>query len=251
LASDLITGPPDFVGVGTQRSGTTWWFRVLLAHPQVKPPLLGGKEQHFFDRFGRREVIEADINEYHNRFVRRPGEVAGEWTPKYSHEFWTPRMIARIAPEAKLLIMFRDPIERFRSGAPHRVSSTANTRIEAGIADAIERGRYATQLRRLLACHDASRVLVLQYEKCVADPQGQYRRTLEFLGVDPEHHYGGFDRPRGTTQAGAKKPLWNDMLEALRAVYEPEVRDLAALAPELDLSLWRNFAHLAPANVGV
>jgi hypothetical protein len=249
VPAEQATGPPDFIGIGTQRSGTTWWFRTLLAHPQIRQPLAGGKEQHFFDRFCARELTAADVAEYHARFARKPGQIAGEWTPRYMHDFWTPRLIARVAPEAKLLIMFRDPIERFRSGVPHRISRTPDARIEAATADAIERGRYATQLRRVLASHDASKLLILQYEKCVADPAAQYRRTLAFLGVDQEHEHDGFERRRGTTQESAKKPLWDDLMDGLRAVLEPEVLALAVLAPEIDVSLWKNFAHLASENV--
>jgi hypothetical protein len=115
-------------------------------------------------------------------------------------------------------------------------------------ADAIERGRYATQLRRVLASHAAERILILQYEKCVADPAGQYRRTLEFLGADPEHRHPELERRRGTTQAASKKPLWNDLMRGLLATLEPEVVRLAELTPEVDVSLWPNFAHLAAAN---
>jgi hypothetical protein len=242
------TAPPDFVGVGTQRSGTTWWFETLLGHPQIRGPKGRRKEQHFFDRFCAVELTEADIAAYHARFPREPGQIAGEWTPRYMHDFWTPRLIARAAPGAKLLIMFRDPIERFRSGAPHRLSRTPDARLEAVTADAIERGRYATQLRRVLACHDPARILILQYEKCVADPAGQYRRTLRFLGVDAEHRHPELERQRGTTQAASKKPLWDDLMAGLRAVLEPEVALLAELAPEVDIALWPNFAHLAAAD---
>jgi hypothetical protein len=241
-------GPPDFIGVGTQRSGTTWWFETLLGHPQIRGPKGKRKEQHFFDRFGAVEMTEADIAEYRERFPRKPGQIAGEWTPRYMHDFWTPRLIARAAPEAKLLIMFRDPIERFRSGAPHRLSRTPDARIEAVTADAIERGRYAAQLRRVLACHDASRILILQYEKCVADPAAQYRRTLAFLGVDSEHRHPELERRRGTTQAASKKPLWDDLMDGLRATMEPEVAGLAELTPEIDVALWPNFAHLAAGH---
>jgi hypothetical protein len=239
------TGPPDFVGVGTQRSGTTWWFETLLGHPQIRAPKGRRKEQHFFDRFCMQELTEADIADYHARFPRKPGQIAGEWTPRYMHDFWTPRLIARAAPRAKLLIMFRDPIERFRSGVPHRLSRNPDGRLESVTADAIERGRYATQLRRVLADHDAARILILQYEKCVADPAGQYRRTLSFLGVDPEHVHDGFGTARGTTQAARKRPLWPDLMDALGAALEPEVAQLAELTPEVDVSLWPNFAHLA------
>jgi hypothetical protein len=144
--------------------------------------------------------------------------------------------------------MFRDPIERFRSGVPHRLSRSLNGRIDAVTADAIERGRYATQLRRVLACHDESRLLILQYEKCVADPAPQYRRTLRFLGVDDSHEHEGFARRRGTTQAAKKQPLPADLMDGLRATLEPEVAALPALTPEIDVSLWRNFAHLTPTG---
>jgi hypothetical protein len=245
VAAKSTTGPPDFVGIGTQRSGTTWWFESLLAHPQIRPPRRRGKETHFFDRFGVRELLDSDIAEYHELFPRKPGQIAGEWTPRYIHDFWTPRLLARAAPEAKLLVMFRDPVERFRSGVPHRLSRMPNARLEWTTSDAIERGRYATQVRRVLACHDASKLLILQYEKCVADPAGEYRRTLAFLGVDPDHRHEDFELRRGTTQAAQKMPLWDDMLAALRAAFEPEVLALAEMAPEIDVSLWKNFAHLA------
>ena len=248
MAAEPTTGPPDFIGVGTQRSGTTWWFQTLLGHPQIRPPRGRRKELHFFDRFCAQELSAADVAAYHDLFPRRPGQIAGEWTPRYMHDFWTPPLLARAAPEARLLIMFRDPIERFRSGVPHRLSRAAGARLDAVTADAIERGRYATQLRRLLAYHDESRLLILQYEKCVADPAAQYRRTLGFLGVDAEHRHEGFERRRGTTQAAAKQPLWDDMIDGLHAVLEPEVRALAALTPEIDVSLWQNFAHLAAAD---
>jgi hypothetical protein len=239
------TGPPDFVGVGTQRSGTTWWFETLLGHPQICGPRSGKKEQHYFDRFCRRPLRKADIERYHHKFPRGPGQLAGEWTPRYMFDFWTPPLIARAAPDAKLLIMFRDPIERFRSGVPHRMSRSEDPRIEAVVADAIERGRYATQLRRVLACHDRERILILQYERCRANPADEYRRTLAFLGVDPDHRHAEFETQRGTTQAAAKQPLWPDLMAALQATYEPEVATLAELAPEIDVALWPNFAHLA------
>ena len=242
-AAPEIVGPPDFVGVGTQRSGTTWWFETLLEHPQVRGPRNGHKEQHFFDRFCRRELRDQDIRRYHRKFPREPGQIAGEWTPRYMFDFWTPPLIARAAPAAKLLIMLRDPIERFRSGLPHRLSATTHPVTEPAVADAFERGRYASQLRRVLTYHDRERILILQYEKCRADPAGEYRRTLSFLGVDPDHRPSAFAELRGSTQAGSRQPLWDHLVAGLLATYEPEVAALTELAPEIDLSLWPNFAH--------
>jgi hypothetical protein len=161
------------------------------------------------------------------------------------HDFWTPRLLARAAPDAKLLVLFRDPIERFRSGLPHRMGRTPDNRMEVIVADALERGRYASQLRRLRTSHPGASILILQYEKCVADPAGQYERTLRFLGADPGFTAPSFDAPRGTSQAAKKQPLPDHLMEGLVATLEPEVALLAATCPEIDVSLWRNFAHLA------
>jgi hypothetical protein len=240
------TGPPNFIGVGTQRSGTTWWFRTLLGHPQIRAPLPGRKELHFFDRYCAEEMGDADVARYHELFPRASGQLVGEWTPRYMHDFWTPPLLRRAAPEARLLVLLRDPIERFRSGVPHRRTRSEEI-LEAPItADAIERGRYASQLSRLHAGHPAAEVLVLQYERCVADPAGQYRRTLEFLGADAAHEPEQVERPRGTSQASHKTPLWPDLLAGLQAAFEPEVAELARMTPDIDVSLWPNFKHLAP-----
>ena len=247
MARKHTTGAPHFVGVGTQRSGTTWWFETLLGHPQIRSAR-GGKELHFFDRFCVEPMTDADVAAYHERFRQVPGKVTGEWTPRYMRDFWTPPLLARAAPEAKLIVMFRDPVERFRSGVPHRIAQMPGIRAESAVSDAIERGRYASQLKRVLAHFDAARILVLQYEKCVADPAGQYRRSLRFLGVDPDHSAAGFDALRGTTQATNKPPLWDDLQAGLRAALEPEVAELAALCPEIDLSLWKHFSHLTAAD---
>jgi hypothetical protein len=240
------TGPPDFIGVGTQRSGTTWWFMCLLEHPEIRAPRSGNKETHFLTRFARGPMTREDVANYHHRFPRRPGELAGEWTPRYVHDFWIPRLLRRAAPEAKLLIMFRDPIERFRSGVPKERSTRQRPSSRWAVADAIERGRYAAQLNRLRREHPGAQLLVLQYEKCVADPVTQHRRTLEFLGADAEKPPPDFQRRRGRSRASQKAELWPDMTEALRASLTDDVRALAAQEPEIDLRLWPNFAELAP-----
>ena len=35
LGPNEVTGPPDFVGIGAQKAGTTWWFDAICAHPDV------------------------------------------------------------------------------------------------------------------------------------------------------------------------------------------------------------------------
>ncbi len=242
-----MTGPPDFVGMGTQRSGTTWWQRLLKRHPAIKTPLNRKKEQHFFDQFGKRPMEPSDIARYHELFPRGPGELTGEWTPRYMRDIWGPRVVAQAAPDAKVLIMFRDPVERYRSGVLHQAMRTPYRTAEWLATDAIERGRYALQLRRVYDYFDEGQVLVLQYEQCRADPFAQYRRTLDFIDA-PQHEPNEPTRTRGTAQKSHKEPIWDDLRYAIVRELEEEVAALAELVPGLDVSLWENFAHLADGS---
>jgi sulfotransferase family protein len=117
-------GPPDFVGVGAQRSGTTWWYELITAHPQVVSPG-PQKELHFFTRFWNESVADADIGEYHQFFPRPAGKAVGEWSPFYMYESWTPRFLAAAAPDARILVMLRDPVDRYRSDIVHYVNAAA------------------------------------------------------------------------------------------------------------------------------
>lgn len=240
---------PDFIGVGTQRSGTTWWFESLLEHPDIVLPRSGKKELHYFQRFCMREMKQGDIYHYRTRFHTEPGQITGEWTPRYMHDFWTPPLLKRAAPDAKLLVLFRDPIERFRSGLPHRLTMGRIPLMDRLTYDAIQRGRYAAMMRRLYESWEPERILVLQYERCVADGPGQFKRTLQFLGVRDDFLPEDMTKPRGVSRESAKEELWPDMDAGIRAILEPEVERLVEMLPDdIDVSLWPNFRHLVQAG---
>ena len=142
--------------------------------------------------------------------------------------------------------------------------------------DVVDRRSHGAQLARLRRFYDPERILVLQFERCRRDPLGQYRRTLEFLEVrdrdfaprrlrrkaagKPESLLVAallrLGLPEGTKRRVAERlagrpvgraaaPLWPDLEAALHTALDPDVAALRELVPELDLSLWPNFAHLA------
>jgi hypothetical protein len=116
VAPGRVPGLPDFIGVGVQKAGTSWWYRLLLAQAAIHDEPRVRKERHFFDRFYESTPSEADVETYMRWFPRPPGKLTGEWTPSYIHHFWIPPLLARISPEAKLIVMLRDPVERYQSG---------------------------------------------------------------------------------------------------------------------------------------
>ena len=114
---------PRFLGIGATRAGTSWVAAQLAAHPQIR---MGRKEIHFFDRKlaapGASGSARDRINKlrYLARFVRGRGggRIRGEITPAYAA--LEAEVIGRVAewmPDARLIFMMRDPIERAWSQA--------------------------------------------------------------------------------------------------------------------------------------
>jgi hypothetical protein len=228
------------VGVGTARSGTTWWDSLINRHPLISRPESTPKEVHFFDDRWERGLSRGDIERYHGLFARPPGHRSGEWTPGYMLDAWTPRLLREAAPEARLLVLLRDPVERFRSGrtlAENRLTVGSTARAAANAA--FNRGVYADQLLRVWRTFPREQVLVLQYERCVADPRSQLARTFEFIGLEPELEPGVDLGARVNESSGPKVMLGDWQTDQLVRRYAPENERLAAMLPDLDLSLWQ------------
>ncbi|MBA2275475.1 MAG: sulfotransferase [Chloroflexi bacterium] len=237
-------GPPDFVVVGAQKAGTTWWFRLIAAHPQVHQDDEQRPELHFFDRYHSGWPTPDDIERYHRLFPRPPGSLTGEKTPEYMADYWVPEMLREAAPEARLIVLLRDPIERYRSAITHG-SLRDWPKERRTESDSFHRGMYGPQLERLRDSFDPARILVLQYERCVIDPAGQLARTLRFLGL-PHHELAEEElrEPRNRTRV-EKVDIPAPRLALLRRLYERDVQTVSDVVVDLDVSLWPNFAHLA------
>ena len=246
IPSGWSLGPPDFIGIGVQKAGTTWWWKLLTKHPDMVGTI---KETHQLTRTGWRPLFEADIERYHRYFPRREGSVTGEWTPRYMTVPAVAPALAATAPNAKIIVLLRDPVERYRSGVgqwqKRKERRGKRLNLWAGRKDAYARSFYGFQLQPYLEHFGREQMLVLQFEACKADPAAQYRRTLEFLGLPewvPSPEVLG--KP---VNVARKRPSAKTLDEPpnLVAELEADVRLLKTIAPDLDLSLWPNFTHLA------
>jgi len=235
-----VTGPPDFVGIGAQKAGTTWWFDAICAHPDVYSRGDIHKERHFFGRYATRPFGPAECSIYHDWFPRPSGSLTGEWTPDYMHCPWIPALLAQAAPGTRLLVLLRDPVERFRSGLAHHRRDRGRLTV-ATYQEAVARGLYHDALRRWTAYFPPEQFLVLQYEHCMADPSGQLTRTYRFLGLEPCVHEGIEKRVNVTADA---LHLEEDVRRRLVELYESDVRALSQCFPDLDLALWPNFTGI-------
>jgi hypothetical protein len=241
--------------MGTYLSGSRWWRSLLGQHPQIAPPR-DSWAQNFFNRFHAERFEERDIAEYHQIFRRREGQIAGEWSDRYSFHVWTAPLLKRAAPDVKVLVMVRDPVERYRRNLSLQLASERGAGLPVHMAEAFYRTRYGSQVRALINVFGAERVLVLQHEACRLDPHGEYVRTLRFLGVDDTFVPRGLDAEEKPFEEvsmpwlrrlrGKRVPvpvdLWPDIETALLRDLQQEMADLQALAPTIDLDLWPAFA---------
>lgn len=255
---DWRIGPPDFVIIGAQKSGTTWWQGLVESHLDVVRPPGQRRELHFFDHFWDRWPSDEQFEHYTRYFPRPAGRLTGEKTPGYLYQPWVAPMLAHVAPDARLIVLMRDPLDRFISGLGLlQRSGSLKGEVGAGevgmrehrIVEAIDRSRYADQLSWWLGHFPRERFLLLQYERCVADPQGQLSRTFEFLGLR-DQRASVSQVAQARKKAAGHVELPSEMRALLAARFADDVARLGELMPDLDLSLWRSYSEANASTSG-
>ncbi|MGH2722696.1 MAG: sulfotransferase family protein [Actinomycetota bacterium] len=243
---------PAWVGIGAQRSGTTWFTYLLTRHPDVCLGPQGQKELHYFNRFLVEPWTEEAARAYRALFGGAEGRLPGEFTPFYLRGLWIPPMVREACGEdLVLVVLLRDPVDRFASAMswfrreaqpPEDPGGLARWTRERG-ADALWAGMYATHLAAWTAHFPPDRFVVQQYEAAVRDPQAAVSRVWTALGVDPVD-MGEVSAPSATATPPPER--WTDqwlpaLRDALRATYLPEV---ARLERDwgVDRSLWPSFS---------
>lgn len=198
---------PDALIIGTGKGGTTSLYDYVAQHPLVARPTR--KEVYFFDvHYGR------GTGWYRGQFAlkTRPGMKALEATPNYLSDPRVPERVQRFVPDAKFIVMLRDPIGRSvshwghlrRDGREHRELAQLVADEIAEPLDAVEaitdhaetirwlrshvlyHACYARHLERWFQHFDRSQFLILASDDLFADPVATTMRVQEFIGLPPE-----------------------------------------------------------------
>jgi Sulfotransferase family len=202
---------PDFFIVGHAKSGTTALYRMLRVHPQIYMPDL--KETRFFARelhpLSEPSQAHPDtLADYLALFAdAAPEQRAGEASPSYLRSRVAAGRIAKLAPNARIIAILREPASFVRSLHLQLLQAHVETERDLGKALAMEEARrrpeqeggqrtihqgllysehvrYVEQLRRYHDVFPRAQVLVLIYDDFRADNEGTVRRVLRFLEVD-------------------------------------------------------------------
>lgn len=198
---------PTYVGIGAQKCASTWLHAILAEHPDVEVPET--KELDFFSHH-----YDRGYQWYERRFGRMPeARQRGEISPSYFCEPGVPERVARYLPEARILLMLRDPVERALSNHRHEVRVghlQGDLSFETGLANNpmyVEQGLYARHLRNWLRFFAADRVLVLFQEEVVTDPASVAAAVYRFLGVDDRYVPPSVSVARNPSYAHRSAPL--------------------------------------------
>lgn len=179
---------PTFIGIGAQKCASTWLYRILAEHPQVG--VSADKELDFFSyRYDR------GFQWYERHFDGCAGKLAfGEISPSYFAEPAVPERVSRYAPNVKVLVSFRDPIQRALSNHKHEVRlgqfNGSDLSFEAGLRNNpmyVEQGRYATHLANWLTYFPREQILCVFMDDVENDPGRVAADVYAFLGIDPSY----------------------------------------------------------------
>ena len=261
---------PDFLLIGGKRCGSTTLQTHLLDSPAI-PPLFPSrrlltrwlkKEEtkgvHYFDAFYDRG--EAWYRSHFpteltlRRYRRRTGTVCvGESSPYYLFHESAPSRVAELLPEAKLVVILRDPVVRAWSHYREQVKrgneplETFEEALEAE-ADRLSgtwsldnenptsadyaaehfayrrQGEYATALLRWLQHFSREQLLILFSEQLFAQPAATLSSVSAFLGVPtspPKQHW--------RNAAPVSVPLSADTRTELQRHYKPHNQKLESI----------------------
>jgi len=231
---------PDFLILGAQKAGTTALYAYLRRHPEITGPVY--KEVSFFDR----HYVHGE-RWYRAHLPIRHGGIAGEASPSYLFHPLAPERVARMLPDARLIAILRNPVDRAFSQYQHEVAlgreelsfDEALAREDERMRGEIERmlgdpayfsyawwnhtyaarGRYAEQLERWFEVFPRDRLPVLLTDELAADAAGTYLRVLDFLRVDThglDSYPKVFERDYGAMESAARAQLEREFAEPNR-----------------------------------
>jgi hypothetical protein len=189
-----------FFIVGAQRSGTTYLYHILDEHPQIEMARPMRPEPKFFHTDS---LFEKGLSYYEKHFFSDTAiQLKGEKSTTYIESEKAARRIAGCYPQAKILIMLRNPIDRAISNYWFSVNNGLENlpidqaffredercrdydpeKISVSPYAYLSRGRYIDYLLMYETYFPAENIKVMLYEQLVGS--GSHIKNLyAFLGV--------------------------------------------------------------------
>ena len=246
---------PHFLGIGTQKGGTTSLYRLLKPHPEIFLP--NNKEVHYFTK----HYALGEAWYIHHFEAAAPGQLRGEITPYYLFHEAAPSRIQDLRPDMRLIALLRDPVERSLSHYFHscrmrleyrpleealaaemqRLSGSVPLILQPGGTHTghqehsyVARSRYDQQLQRYFARFGRNNLLVLRSEDLFECSQTSLKALSDFLGIapfSPDTVAPNANRGEGES-AGVSMQVRAQLAQELQPTYEWLERELGFRWPQ-------------------
>jgi hypothetical protein len=244
---------PNFIIIGSARSGTTSLYNYLIKHPAVAPAWQ--KEIHFFDYNYQkgfswyRGQFPTLPYKYYIETVHRQNLITGEASPYYLFHPYTPSRVAQHLPGVKLIALLRNPVERAFShycwevswGNEHLSFEDAvdqeEMRTQVGVHKLensisfnhlhfsyISRGKYAEQLARWFEYFPQEQFLIIKSEDMYNNPTTIFKQALDFLHTpvrDADRQTSNF-KQYNRQKISPHKNMTSEMRQRLVEIFKPE-----------------------------
>ncbi len=203
---------PGYFIVGAKRAGTTSLDEYINAHPLVLRGLVEKGCRYYDvnywrgpDWFRQQLLPVSEVDRLERKLGQRP--IVGESSPYYAFHPQAAGRIAADVPDARLIFLLRDPVERAWSHYRYEVArgfepldyADAFRAEDARLAEPDDhiradnhrhfsyaaRSRYAEQLVRLRAHFAPEQVLVIESERLFAEPHATMATVFDHLALDP------------------------------------------------------------------
>jgi Sulfotransferase domain len=181
---------PSWLGIGAQRCGTTWFTDLLIQHPRMdvagegSAASGGKKEHHQLYRYGLIHDWNPETRNEYRKIFSDDEIKLGEFTPYYLRASWICEPTADMLPaDAPIIVLVRDPIDRFASALRHEMTVVTNRHRKASRLGNKLRARLVS-----LASLDVRRHqnLVQRLAGNIQEPTETFRdgTWLRFIGSD-------------------------------------------------------------------
>lgn len=197
-----MIGKIDFFICGTQKGGTSALDNYLRLHPEIC--MADQKELHFFDDESNFLTPNINYDKLHCHFSPgKSSKLFGEATPIYMYWENVPKRLWEYNPNALLIILLRNPIERafshwqmefnrknekhlfLHSIALELLKRQYNVQNQHRIFSYIDRGLYLQQLNRIWEFFPKNQTLLIKSEHLKSNPNGTLSRVFDFLNIEP------------------------------------------------------------------
>jgi hypothetical protein len=195
LGAGMKSRLPTFLGLGSARCASTWMHYVLQSHPQIL--MTRGKEVSFFGK----SCLEMTLEDYASAFEptaeKADAMLRGDISPRYA--MLSRGCIARaqrLLPDARLLLVIRNPVDRAWSHAMMHLSYIEKRALGvlpvAAVLRCIEHARHihASDYERIIddwsEAFGPGSLHVELYDRLCSHPADLLRDVLRHIGADSD-----------------------------------------------------------------